>query len=128
MFLVRAATSSRRFGYAGESATDSKRIVTVRIVTAHRGYGEAEVDRQLTDLGVKNVAIPRTTRPTQARRAGEHRNAFRCTVKWRTGSEGRISYLRRYGWDRTRIDGIEGARIWTGHGVLARRIPDRLGI
>jgi len=51
------------------------RIVTLRIVTADRGYGEAEVDRQLTDLGVKNVAIPRTTRPTQARRADEHRKA-----------------------------------------------------
>ena len=75
VFVVRAATSSRRFGYAGESATDSKRIVTLRIVTADRGYGEAEVDRQLTDLGVKNVAIPRKTRPTQARRADEHRKA-----------------------------------------------------
>ena len=69
------------------------RIVTLRIVTADRGYGEAEVDRQLTDLGVKNVAIPRTTRPTQARRADDHRNAFRRTIKRRTGSEGRISYL-----------------------------------
>ena len=98
------------------------RIVTLRIVTADSGYGEAEVDRQLTDLGVKNVAIPRTTRPTQARRADDHRNAFRRSIKRRTGSEGRISYLRRYGWDRTRIDGIEGARIWTGHGVLAHNL------
>jgi transposase, IS5 family len=24
-----------------------------------------------------------------------------------------------YGWDRTRIDGTEGTRIWTGHGALA---------
>jgi hypothetical protein len=31
---------------------------------------------------------------------------FRRHVKWRTGSEGRISYLKRcYGWDRTRLDG-----------------------
>jgi IS5 family transposase len=31
-------------------------------------------------------------------------------VKWRTGSEGRISTLKRaYGWDRTRIDGTDGA-------------------
>ncbi len=27
-------------------------------VTADRGYGEAKVDRQLTDLGVTNVVIP----------------------------------------------------------------------
>ena len=96
---------------------------TLRIVTADRGYGEADVDRQLTDLGVKNVVIPRKARPTQARRADEHRKAFRRTIKWRTGSEGRISYPKRgYGWDRTRIDGIEGARIWTGHGVLAHNL------
>ena len=44
-------------------------------------------------------------------------------MKWRTGSEGRISYLKRgYGWDRARIDGAEGARIWTGHGVLAHNL------
>ena len=81
-------------------------------VTADRGYGEAKVDQQLTDLGVKNVAIPRKGKPSQARRAEEHRKALRPIVKWRTGSEGRISYLKcGYGWDRSRIDGLEGARI-----------------
>jgi IS5 family transposase len=94
-----------------------------RTVTADRGYGEAKVDRQLTELGVTNVVIPRKGRPSQARRAVEHRKPFRRTVKWRTGSEGRISYLKRaYGWDRARIDGTEGARIWTGHGVLAHNL------
>ncbi len=64
------------------------------------------------------VVIPRKGRPSQARRTEEHRKAFRRIIKWRTGSEGRISYLKRgYGWDRTRIDGIEGARIWTGNSV-----------
>jgi len=96
---------------------------TPRTVTADRGYGEAKVDQQLTDLGVTNVVIPRKGKPSQARRAEEHRKAFRRNVKWRTGSEGRISYLKRgYGWDRTRIDTTEGARIWTGHGVLAHNL------
>jgi transposase, IS5 family len=92
-------------------------------VTADRGYGKAKVDRDLTDLGVKNVMIPRRGKPSQARRVEEHRKAFRRTMKWRTGAEGRISYLKRgYGWDRARIDGAEGARIWTGHGVLAHNL------
>jgi transposase, IS5 family len=44
-------------------------------------------------------------------------------VKWRTGCEGRISHLKRnYGWDRSMIDSTEGARIWTGHGVLAHNL------
>ena len=69
------------------------------------------------------MVIPRKGRPGKARQAHEHRRAFRRTVKWRTGSEGRISTLKRgYGWDRTRLDGTEGARIWTGHGVLAHNL------
>jgi IS5 family transposase len=72
---------------------------------------------------LKTVVIPRRGKPSQARRAEEHRKAFRRTVKWRTGAEGRISHLKRgYGWDRTRIDGLEGTRIWTGHGILAHNL------
>jgi IS5 family transposase len=29
---------------------------------------------------------------------------------------------RGYGWDRTRLDGTEGARIWTGYGILAHNL------
>jgi len=66
---------------------------------------------------------PRKGKPGKARQATEHRPAFRRAVKWRTGSEGRISTLKRqYGWDRTRLDGTEGARSWTGYGVLAHNL------
>jgi IS5 family transposase len=94
-----------------------------RTVTADRGYGEARVENDLHDLGVRTVVIPRKGRPGKARQAHEHRPAFRRTVKWRTGSEARISTLKRqYGWDRTRLDDLDGARIWTGHGVLAHNL------
>lgn len=94
-----------------------------RAVTADRGYGEHKVDEALHDLGVRTVVIPRKGKPGKARQAEEHRRAFRRTVKWRTGIEGRISTLKRgYGWDRTRINSTEGARIWTGHGVLAHNL------
>lgn len=94
-----------------------------RTVTADRGYGEKRVDDALHDLGVRHVVIPRKGRPSKARQAEEHRQAFRRHVKWRTGSEGRISTLKRgHGWDRTRIDGTQGARIWAGHGVLAHNL------
>ena len=96
---------------------------TPKTVTADRGYGEAKVDCELTGLGVTNVVIPRKGRPSQARRGAEHRPAFRRTIKWRTGCEGRISTLKRgHSWDRTRIDTTAGARIWTGHGVLAHNL------
>jgi len=96
---------------------------TPRTVTADRGYGEQSVEDSLHHMGVRTVVIPRKGRPSKARQAQEHRRAFRRTVKWRTGSEGRISTLKRgYGWDRTRIDSTEGARIWAGHGVLAHNL------
>ena len=94
-----------------------------RTVTADRSYGEQAIEDDLRGLGVRTVVIPRKGKPGKARQAAERRPAFRRTVKWRTGSEGRISALKRgYGWDRTRLDGIEGARIWTGHGVLAHNL------
>ena len=94
-----------------------------RAVAADRGYGEARVENDLHDLGVRVVVIPRKGKPGKARQAAEHRPAFRKIVKWRTGCEGRISSLKRgYGWDRTRLDGLQGARIWTGQAVLAHNL------
>jgi transposase, IS5 family len=94
-----------------------------RSVTADRGYGEAATDRELAALGVRTVAIPHKAKISPARRDIEHARGFRRLVKWRTGCEGRISYLKhRYGWDRTRLDGREGASIWCGHGVFAHNL------
>jgi IS5 family transposase len=94
-----------------------------RAVTADRGYGLASVERDLHELGVRSVAIPRMSKPGAARREFEHRRAFRDKVKWRTGSEGRINHLKRsYGWNRTELTGINGARTWCGHGVLAHNL------
>ncbi len=72
---------------------------------------------------MRNVAIPRRSKPSAARREFEHRRAFRDKIKWRTGSEGRINHLKRsYGWNRTEFTGIDGARTWCGHGVLAHNL------
>jgi transposase, IS5 family len=94
-----------------------------RTVTADRGYGEAATDQALTDLGVRTVVIPRKGRPGAARQHVEKRRAFRRTIKWRTGCEGRISTLKRgYGWDRNRLDSLEGAKTWTGQGVFTHNL------
>jgi IS5 family transposase len=43
--------------------------------------------------------------------------------KWRTGCERRISTLKRaYGWDRTRVDSLQGAKTWTGQGVYTHNL------
>ena len=94
-----------------------------RTVTADRSYGEQAIEEDLPGLGVRHVVIPRKGKPGKARQAAGHRPAFRRAIKWRTGSEGRISTLKRqYGRARTRLDGTEGARIWAGHGVLAHNL------
>lgn len=92
-------------------------------VTADRGYGYASVEAELHGLGVRYVAIPRASKPSTARREFEHRKAFRAKVKWRTGCEGRINHLKRsYGWNRTELTTLTGARTWCGHGVFAHNL------
>ena len=91
-----------------------------RAATADRGYGEAKVEAELHELGVQHVAIPRKGRPGAQRQAVESSRRFRKLIKWRTGSEGRISHLKHsWGWERTMLDGIDGTRSWCGWGVLA---------
>ena len=81
------------------------------------------MERDLHELGVRSVAIPRKSKPTAARRDFEHRRAFRDKVKWRTGSEGRINHIKRsYGWNRTELTTLRGARTWCGHGVFAHNL------
>jgi transposase, IS5 family len=92
-------------------------------VTADRGYGYASVEAELHQLGVRRVAIPRASKPGIARREFEHRKAFRAKIKWRTGCEGRINHLKRsYGWNRTELTTLRGARTWCGHGVFAHNL------
>lgn len=89
-------------------------------VAADRGYGEAAVDADLEALGVTRVAIPRKGRPGAARQAVQRAPGFVKLVKWRTGSEARVSHLKRdYGWARSRVDGIAATQSWCGWGVLA---------
>jgi IS5 family transposase len=98
----------------------SRRVDDVpEAVTADRGYGEIAVGDMLSDLGVRQVVLPTKGKPNAARRAIEKEERFQGLVRWRTGSEGRISCLKRdFGWNRTRIDGLEGAKTWCGHGVF----------
>ena len=59
-----------------------------------------------------------------ARRGVEYRRAFRRHVHWRTGIGGRISCVERanFGLNRTRFDGLDGARTWCGHSVLRHNL------
>ena len=57
------------------------------------------------------AAPPNTDRPSARSSSGE--------PAARAGSS---SLKRGYGWDRTRLDGLDGARLWTGQAVLAHNL------
>jgi IS5 family transposase len=100
-----------------------------RAVTADRGYGEQAVEDALRDLGVRHVVLPRKGTPNAARREIQNRRAFKKMVRWRTGCEGRISCAKRdFGLNRTRLDGIHGARTWCGHGIFAHNLVKIAGL
>lgn len=91
-----------------------------RQVAADRGYGAATVDAELTSMGVKFVAVVRKGRQSVARQAVERSDRFRRLIKWRTGSEGRVSALKRsYGWNRSLMDSLYGTQTWCGYGIFA---------
>jgi transposase, IS5 family len=102
----------------------SRRVGRVaRAVTAGRGYGQAAIERDLQELGVRTVAIPCQGTTLTARKKLEHSRSFHRPFEWRTGLR-RADQLsqRSYGWDRTRLDGRRGAAIWCGHGVFAHNL------
>ncbi len=111
-----AAGLRRRSG----DAKDEVLGLTGELATiAEAAIKDAQVVATNARRGIRR-AIPRKGRPGAQRQTLESSRRFRKLVKWRTGSEGRISHLKRsWGWERTMLDGINGASTWCGWGVLA---------
>ncbi len=96
----------------------------VTTVLADRGYGNQVGDQALAAVGITDKVIPRVGRadPVEATRSWRRRYRFRA------GSEGRISHLkRRHGLRRTRLKGHAGATLWAGYGIFAHNL-DRVGL
>ena len=93
------------------------------MLTADRGYWNSTMEADLRTAGVVTVAIPRTGKPSAARVTVERGDVFVAATKRRTGSERRVSHLKRdLDWARTRLRDHDGARIWCGHGVFAHNL------
>jgi IS5 family transposase len=86
-----------------------------RLAVADAGFASTANRREAERMGVKRVALP-------GKAKGQGR-WLRRALRWRTGSEGRISALkRRHGLDRCRYRGLEGMERWVGLGVLANNL------
>src|SRR5213594_1041563 len=87
-----------------------------QLAVADGGFASATNERAAHERGVRHVVLPRQPRETRSWRA-------RMALRWRTGSEGRISALkRRHGWRRCRYCGESGMQRWVGLGVIANNL------
>jgi IS5 family transposase len=90
------------------------------LAAGDRGFSSATNEQAAADRGVRRVVLPRRGPKSAARRAYERQRWFRRGQRWRVGSEGRISVLkRRHGLDRCRYHGLDGMNRWVGLGVIA---------
>jgi len=107
-----------------EAAIAAAQDVGMRVhtVLADRGYGNETGDLALEKRGIRDCVIPRVGRPAPR----EQTRGWRRRYRFRCGSEGRISALKRQrGWSRSRLKGHAGAQIWTGLGVFTHGgVPD----
>lgn len=87
-----------------------------RLAVADGGFASRANEQTARDHGVRHVVLPRHRREGGSRRD-------RAALRWRTGSEGRISVLkRRHGLRRCRYRGLPGMERWVGLGILANNL------
>src|SRR2546428_5759931 len=87
-----------------------------QLAVACGGFASRTNERAAQDRGVRHVVLPRLSREKRSRIA-------RAALRWRTGSEGRISALkRRHGLRRCRFHGESGMQRWVGFGVIANNL------
>jgi transposase, IS5 family len=90
------------------------------LVTADAAFFSQRNETAAHARGVKRVAIPNRSSTSAQRKKLQKKRWFRSALKWRTGSEGRISLLkRRHGLNRCHYKGMPGIRRWVGFGVIA---------
>lgn len=90
------------------------------LATADRGFASTENEQAAETRGVRRVVLPVRGGKSESRRRYERQRWFRRGQRWRTGSEGRISVLkRRHGLRRCRYHGRDGMHRWVGLGVIA---------
>lgn len=91
-----------------------------RLVAADAGFYSQANEKKVQEMGVAWVAVPHRGTHSEERRKLQKRRWLRAAQRWRTGSEGRISVLkRRHGLNRCRYRGLAGMERWVGLGVIA---------
>ena len=93
------------------------------LLAADRGFFSRRNTRAAAEAGVKRVCVPATGRISDEQLIEQRQRWFRRGQRMRTGSEGRISVLkRRDGLTRSRYHGMRGIRRWVGWGVVSNNL------
>jgi transposase, IS5 family len=94
-----------------------------RLVAADAAFYSANNEAAAKARGVKRICIPNRSTKSLERKLEQRKRWFRNGQKWRTGSEGRISVVkRRHGLDRCRYKGFIGMKRWVSLGVIADNV------
>jgi len=89
------------------------------LVAANAAFYSGKNEAAAKAKGVKRVCVPNRSTKSSDRKREQKKRWFRNGQKWRTGSEGRISVVkRRHGLARCRYKGDNGMRRWVGLGVI----------
>jgi transposase, IS5 family len=92
-------------------------------VAADRGFSSQKNEKQLTEMGVSYVSIPRRGKKSKRRTEYERQPWFQSLQRFRAGGEAKISLLKRkYGLSRSRFRGHAGSEAWAGMGIMAHNL------
>jgi len=102
-------------------AIHQQRLARVpELVAGDAGFYSAQGETEAHEMGVQRISIPNPSTKSGERRRHQKQRWFRKGQKWRTGSEGRISVLkRRHGLRRCRYKGPAGMKRWVGLAVIS---------
>ena len=95
----------------------------LKAVAADRGFYSRANEGWLKEGGVKQVSIPVRGKASVEKRTEQRQPWFRRLQRFRAGSEGRISLLKRkFGLARSLMRGGNGTEIWVGQGIFAHNL------
>jgi IS5 family transposase len=93
------------------------------LLAGDRGCYSPKNEKLALEAGVKRIVLPKTGRLSPERQRHEKERWFRRGMCFRSGSEGRISVLkRRYGLNCCLNHGEEGFGRWVGWGILTANL------
>jgi hypothetical protein len=96
---------------------------TLKAIATDRGfYSQSNVD-WLKSTKVKQVSILVRGKASKERRMEQKQPWFKRLQRFRAGSEGRISFLKRgFSLNRSLMAGSKGTQIWVAQGIFAHNL------